>query len=131
MALLAGCSASARHGPAAGPLGYPDGANQSGLCQPDLHGQPETVATDDIRNNGHHTVVIDRLVLVRPRHLALVGSYIVPGQFAVGQWASFPPPARQLDMGVQWASRHVTTGALVLPGHWINPVIGLKPPGNT
>lgn len=130
MAALAGCSPHKQQG--AGPLGYQDGpGNPSVLCQPDLHGQPETVATDDIRNNGHEPLVIDRFALSKASHLVLVGSYVVPGRAAVGQWASFPPPARQITNGAQWASRRAPAGARVLPGHYINPVLGLKPTGHT
>jgi hypothetical protein len=127
-AALTGCSATQ----SPGPLGYPGNPqNRDGLCQPDLHGQPETVAIDVIRNNGHDTLVIDRFALSRAHHLALVGGYVVPGRAAVGQWASFPPPARQLYKDVQWARRQAPAGARVLPGHYINPVLGLKPTGHT
>lgn len=128
-AALAGCSTT-HLGP--GPLGYPGNPSlHDGLCLPQLHGQPDTVAIDVIRNNGHASLVIDRFGLSRPRHLALVGGYVVPGRAAVGQWESFPPPARKLDKGVQWASRQAPADARVLPGHYINPVLGLKASGHT
>jgi hypothetical protein len=129
-AALAGCSATHPH-QGAGPLGYPGNPhNRDILCLPDLHGQPETVGIDVIRNNGHAPLVIDRFALSTPRHLALVGGYVVPGRFAVGQWESFPPPVGKLTKGVQWASRHAPAGARVLSGHYINPVLGLKPTGH-
>lgn len=129
---LVACSSSGGH-PDPGPLGYPGNpGNQSVLCQPDLRPhQAETVGIDDFANNGQDTVVIDRLALASARHLRLVGGYIVPGRWAVGQWATFPPPARQLPREVQWTRRHVPAGARVLPGHWINVVVGLEPTGAT
>jgi hypothetical protein len=127
-AALAGCS-PAHHGP--GPLGYPGNpTNRDVLCLPSVHGQPDTVGIDVIRNNGHASLVIDRFGLSSARHLALVGGYVVAGRFAVGQWESFPPPAGRLDKGVQWSSREAPSGARVLPGHYINPVLGLKPTGH-
>jgi len=112
-----------------GPLGFPDHqpGNEIVQCFPGRLHHADTEGSDSFDNTGDSTLVIDSVTLASARHLRLVGAYIVPGRYVVGGWASFPPPARQLDKGVQWAKRRRPAGTRVLPGHWINIVVGLEP----
>jgi hypothetical protein len=108
-----------------GPLGPP--GNLSTLCTPSRLGQPVTIGLQNFTNSSHDTVTIDRVTLASPRNLTLAGAYTVPGRYLVGVWPTFPPPARQLVKGVQWAKRRHPAGARVPPGGWVNVVAGVDP----
>jgi hypothetical protein len=111
-----------------GPLG-PAG-NLSSACEPTQLGRPVTIGIQDFTNSGHGNVVIDRLALGDPRDIKLAGAYTLPGRYAVGAWATFPPPASQLDTGVQWAKRQPPPGTRIRPGHWISVAVGVERTGH-
>ena len=122
LVLAAACDSSGANQD--GPLGSPGNPSQQcfGGSAP---GHADTDGIQRFENIGRHSLVIDRVTLASPRNLRLVGSYIVPGLYLVGAWNSFPPPASQLDKGVQWARRSRPAGTLVPPRHWIDVVVGV------
>lgn len=113
-----------------GPLGWP--GNPGTQCYGDTPlGHADTDGIQGFTNTGRKALVIDRVTLASARHLRLVGAYIVPGRYLVGAWNNFPPPASQLDRGVQWPRRRRPAGTRVLPGHWVNVVVGVAPTNRT
>ncbi|MGO9161219.1 MAG: hypothetical protein ACLP7J_10960 [Streptosporangiaceae bacterium] len=116
-----------------GPLGSrPENTGFQG--DPARLGKPDTVGVDSLYNGGNVPAVIDRLILVSPRHIKLVGAYITIGGSLVGNWETFPPPTRALyrsEPGVHWAGRHRPAGTIV-PGHqWALVALGLEPTAAT
>ncbi|MGO9162758.1 MAG: hypothetical protein ACLP7J_19045 [Streptosporangiaceae bacterium] len=88
------------------------------------------MGVDSLYNGGNAPAVIDRLILVDPRHIKLVGAYITIGGSLVGNWETFPPPARALyraEPGVHWAGRHKPAGTIVPPHQWALVALGLEP----
>jgi hypothetical protein len=112
-----------------GPLGPP--TNRTTSCLPLTAGHLLTDGFDVLRDQGHKPIMIERLSLRSPRRLRLVGSYLVPlartDSDAVGFWANFPPPARQVSQlrGVKWARRENPHGTRIIPGHMVNAVLGI------
>src|SRR5690349_15514267 len=86
LAVLTGC------GPGQlpqGPLGsQPE--NHDTVGQPVLRGGADTIGFDGFYNGGTKPAVIDRLVIVSPRHIKLTGAYITLGG-PIGNWPTFPP----------------------------------------
>jgi hypothetical protein len=125
LVLAAACDSSTA-GQGSGPLGWPGNPSTQcfGEAQP---GHADTDGVQDFMNTGRNTIVIDRVTLASARHLRLVGAYTVPGRYLVGAWNSFPPPASELDKGVKWAERRRPAGTRVLPGHWVDIVVGVAP----
>src|SRR5262252_3480408 len=61
-----------------GPLGsQPE--NHDTVGQPVLRGGADTIGFDGFYNGGTKPAVIDRLVIVSPRHVRLIGAYITLG----------------------------------------------------
>lgn len=110
-----------------GPLGPQDSPGTA--CLPGQAGQANTDGLESYRNGGTLPVVIDRVSLAGAHGLRIAGADIVPGRYSVGTWKDFPPPC-QLPPGVQWAKRRPPQGARVLPGQWVNIVVGLEPTGS-
>jgi hypothetical protein len=111
-----------------GPLG-PAG-NLSTICEPTRLGNAVTIGIQGFSNRGDNTVTIDRMTLGAARDIRLTGAFIVPGRYLVGAWGTFPPPARQLMKGVQWASRRHPAGTRVRPHGWVGVVAGVEPTGH-
>jgi hypothetical protein len=77
-ALLAGCTQSSLAQLPVGPLGSrPE--NHDTVGTPARRGQSATVGQDGLFNGGAKPAVIDRLVIVSPRHIRLVGAYVTIG----------------------------------------------------
>src|SRR5262245_41584670 len=67
-----------------GPLGsQPE--NHVTVGQPVLRGGADTIGFDGFYNGGNRPAVIDRLVIVSPRHIRLIGAYITLGG-PIGNW---------------------------------------------
>lgn len=77
-------------------------------------------------NSGSRPAVIDRLVIVSPRHIKLVGAYVTLGG-VVGNWLTFPAaiPAQGDPASAVWAMRHVAKGAVIPPHSWAGLALGL------
>lgn len=117
----------------AGPLGArPE--NHGGVGQPELRGVPDTIGVDVMFNGGPRPAVIDRLVLVSPRHIKLVGAYVYPAaRGTFGGWPGFPPRYLRGRPGSEyrglvwaWAHRHIPAGAIIPPHQWAGVVLGLE-----
>src|SRR5215469_18861288 len=82
---LGGCGSASRpashalasDGPLSSGNGIHDPSPPASVCAPS--GRPWAFGLDRFTNYGHATVVLDRVVLLRPRNEHLVGSYAVPG----------------------------------------------------
>ena len=116
-----------------GPLGArPE--NQIVEGQPVQRGRADTITADVMYNGGRYPAVIDRLVLVSPRHIDLVGAYICPAaRGLVGNWAAFPPffgndRQRAQIRGIiwAWAHRQEAVGAVIPPHQWAGITLGLE-----
>ncbi|MGO9081279.1 MAG: hypothetical protein ACLQDY_19940 [Streptosporangiaceae bacterium] len=114
-----------------GPLGSrPE--NPSAVGAPARLDQPDTVGVDSMYNAGPDPAVLDRLVLVSPRHIKLTGAYITLGDGGaiIGTVATFPPSAsnlRRYAPDVNWAGRHKPAGTIVAPHQWAAVALGLEP----
>jgi hypothetical protein len=100
--LAGGCS---RHGggPAAdGPLSSAAFGSITGGANCAPGGEAQTFGTEVFTNHGQTSVVLDRVVLLRPRNERLLGSYAVPGTFMIGV---VPWPPRYADMPPTWKYR--------------------------
>jgi hypothetical protein len=118
---LGGCSSGS--GPATdGPLS--SGANgriaRGQVCVPS--GEPQTFGLERFTNHGRSTVVLDRVVLLRPHHERLVGSYAVPGEFLIGV---VPWPPRYVGLPSTWKYRQPVRGFRLAPGKSFNMVLGV------
>jgi len=72
-----------------GPLGaWPE--NHDTVGQPVQRGGADTIGFDGFYNGGTKPAVIDRVVIVSPRHIRLIGAYITLGG-PIGNWTTFPP----------------------------------------
>jgi hypothetical protein len=128
-AVLSGCQ-----GPGqlpAGPLGSrPE--NHIVVGQPVVSGRADTIGFDAMFNGGAAPAVIDRLVLVAPRHIKLIGAYVTIGGIT-GNWPTFPPSFPQSASGRHenrypiraWAHRHQPAGAVIPPRRWAGIALGL------
>lgn len=128
-AALAGCGAAQLP---EGPLGkFPEHYDVAG--QPVREGIADTIGLDLTFNGGLAPAVIDRLVLVSPRHIKLIGAYVTIGGI-VGDWATFPPsfPTRSgarhdVRYAISaWAHRHKPAGAIIPPHRWAGIALGLE-----
>jgi hypothetical protein len=138
MALAAGLAAvsltACSHGISTdGPLGPP--GNGDTVCAPVKQGHLITCGVDLVFNQGRQTLVIESVSLRSPRRIRMTGALIVPTDKGNGicLWAGFPPPTRRLlrsTPGLEWAKRRPPRGVRVLPGHEINPTVGLTPTSN-
>lgn len=112
-----------------GPLGkVPENHDVAG--QPVRLGGADTIGLDAMFNGGSAPAVIERLVLVSPSHIKLIGAYVTIGGI-VGNWATFPPSAsglRDVTSAAQaWARRHEPAGAIIPPHQWAGIALGLAP----
>jgi hypothetical protein len=102
---LAGCQSGGS--PAAdGPLSSGDGPHdplpRGAVCTP--YGGPQTNGLQVFTNYRSTTVILDRVVLLRPRNQRLLGAYAVPsGNFLVGNPHGWPPRSSPLPSG--WKHR--------------------------
>ncbi len=92
----------------------------------------DTIGFDAVFNSGSALVVIDRLVLVSPRHIKLAGAYVTIGG-VIGNWRTFPPaiPSARKHPGLvheirAWAHRHRPAGAVIPPHQWAGIALGLE-----
>jgi len=128
-AVLSGCTRPGQL--AEGPLGkVPENHVVAG--QPVRQGMADTIGLDATYNGGPAPAVIDRLVLVSPRHIKLIGAYVTIGGI-VGDWPTFPPsiPSARSDPGLvhairAWAHRHKPAGAVIPPHQWAGIALGLE-----
>jgi hypothetical protein len=117
---------------AEGPLGkMPENNIVAG--QPVVQGIADTIGLDSLFNGGPAPAVIDRLVLVSPRHIKLLGAYVTIGGI-VGDWPTFPPSFPHSASGRHndryaieaWAHRHKPAGAIIPPHQWAGIALGLE-----
>src|ERR1700722_3927156 len=89
---VSGCRGSV-HPSARGPLGGGAFGSISGGddCAPGRVNQPQTFGDERFTNNGKATVVLDRVVLLRPHNERLAGSYAMPGNSLIGVPGDWPP----------------------------------------
>lgn len=122
---LAGCASSS--GPATdGPLSS-RGANgvvpRGSYCGPARVGQPIAFGDEVFTNYGHSTVVLDRVVLQRPRNERLIGSYAIQGgSVLIG--AEYWPPSDPA-VASTWRLRKPVHGFRLAPGKKLNMVLGV------
>jgi len=114
-----------------GPLGsQPE--NHDTVGQPVQRGGADTIGFDGFYNGGNKPAVIDRLVIVSPRHIKLTGAYITLGG-PIGNWPTFPPsfptsPRARHDNRYaiwRWARRHAPAGAVIPPHQQAGIALGL------
>ena len=123
LAVLSGCGQG--HLPQ-GPLGaWPE--NHDTVGQPVLRGGADTIGFDGFYNGGTKPAVIDRVVIVSPRHIKLHGAYVTIGGI-IGNWTSFPPaiPAHGNPESRLWATRHKAAGAVIPPHQQAGLALGLS-----
>lgn len=124
---LAGCDGNGR--PAAdGPLSSGDGLHgpipKGAVCTP--YGGPQTDGLQVFTNYGNTTVILDRVVLLRPHNQRLLGAYAVPaGNFLVGNPHGWPPRDSPLPSG--WKHRQPVHGFRLAAGRDFNMVLGVAP----
>jgi hypothetical protein len=85
-------------------------------------GQAVTFADQQFVNHGRTTLVLDQVTLYRPRGLRLLGSYAVPGRWAVGEVFGWPP--RQPDLPPTWKNRQPVHGFRLAPGEEFDMALG-------
>jgi len=128
LAVLVGCG----HGRLSeGPLGGPE--NYTVVGQPVREGGADTISDEEVFNSGRAPAVIDRLVVVSPRHIKLIGAYVTIGGI-VGNWVTFPPSfprsarGRRENRGLirAWANRHKLAGATIPPHQSAGIALGLE-----
>ena len=74
---------------AGGPLGPP--GNYDTNCLPGKPFQAVTEGNQGVTNGGPDAIILDRMLLISPRHLRLTGAYVVPyTKNLVGSWLQFP-----------------------------------------
>jgi hypothetical protein len=118
---VAGCSSGSTAGD--GPLnsrGTDGNPSRGTSCAPG--GEQQTFGTEQFINHGHATVVLDRVVLRRPRNERLVGSYAVPGKWLIGV---VPWPPHYAGIPSTWKDRQPVHGFRVAPGKPFNMVLGV------
>jgi hypothetical protein len=132
-AVLSGCQ-----GPGQlpeGPLGkVPE--NHIVVGEPVVSGISDTIGFEAVFNGGSVPAVIDRLVLVSPRHIRLIGAFVTIGG-PVGNWPTFPPSFPQTASGrhnnryiiPRWANRRKPAGAIIPPHRWAGIALGLEATG--
>lgn len=124
--LLAGCGGSSAP-QSGGPLGPP--GNPGGACLPAAGpGQPESDGFTEYSNLGSAPLVITRVSLAAPRHLALLGSYLVPtGGTELGESATFPPKSTTgSPLPPGWAGRQKPGHFRLMPGKSVNIIVGIE-----
>jgi hypothetical protein len=126
-AALVGCQnggSPAADGPLSSGLGQHARIPKGAVCTP--YGGPQTNGLQVFTNFGSTTVVLDRVVLLRPRNQRLLGSYAVPsGNFLVGNPHGWPPKDSPLPSG--WKHRQPIHGFRLAAGRAFNIVLGVAP----
>jgi|SRR5580658_335301 hypothetical protein len=120
---LGGCGGAG--GPATdGPLSSGNGANdpipRGAICAPG--GRPQAFGDQQFTNYGDTTVVLDRVVLLRPHNERLVGSYAVPGAVLIGT-VHWPP--NYTGLPPTWKDRQRVHGYRLAAGKTFNMVLGV------
>jgi hypothetical protein len=120
---LGGCGGAG--GPATdGPLSSGNGANdpipRGAICAPG--GRPQAFGDQQFTNYGDTTVVLDRVVLLRPHNERLVGSYAVPGELLFG--AVYWPPDGP-GQPPTWKDRRPVHGYRLAAGKTFDMVLGV------
>jgi hypothetical protein len=125
MVVLVGCSDSGGSLSADGPLSSGNGIHDriptGSICAPG--GRAQTFGDQQYTNYGNQPVVLNRVVLLRPRNEHLIGSYAVPGDQIVGVPGNWPPKYRGIPRG--WKHRQPVRGYRVRPHALFNMVIGV------
>jgi hypothetical protein len=115
-----------------GPLGsQPE--NHDTVGQPVQRGGADTIGFDGFYNGGTKPAVIDRVVIVSPRHINLIGAYVTIGG-PIGNWTTFPPSFPTSAKGRhdnryaiwRWARRHRAAGAVIPPHQQAGLALGLS-----
>jgi hypothetical protein len=88
LAVLAGCGLGRLP---VGPLGKQQ-ENYTVVGQPVREGGADTISDEVVFNDLLFPAVIDRLVVVSPRHIKLIGAYMTIGGI-IGNWVTFPRPS--------------------------------------
>lgn len=125
--VLAGCqsgSSPAADGPLSSGLGPHARIPRGAVCTP--YGGPQTNGLQVFTNYGSSTVILDRVVLRRPRNQRLLGAYAVPsGNFLVGNPHGWPPRESPLPSG--WKHRQLIHGFRLAAGRSFNMALGIAP----
>jgi hypothetical protein len=74
-------------------------------------------------NFGNTTVVLNRVVLLRPHNERLIGSYAVPGEQVIGVPGNWPPKYPHMPSG--WKHREPVHDYRVMPHTTFNMVLGV------
>jgi hypothetical protein len=117
---VSGCSSGSDAGPLSSGNGVHDPIPSGSICVPG--GRPQTFGDQQFTNYGHITVVLDRVVLLRPRNERLIGAYAVPGDQVIGT-APWPPEYPHMPPG--WKDRRPVPGFRLAPGQPVNIVLGV------
>jgi hypothetical protein len=124
MSALGGCGGTGGTISADGPLssgsGIHDPSPTGSVCAPG--GRAWTFADQTFTNYGKVTVVLSRVVLLRPHDQRLIGSYVMPGLQQVG---TVPWPPKYSGMPAEWKDRQPVRGYHVRPGKSFNTVLGI------
>jgi hypothetical protein len=129
-AALGGCSSSG-HDPATnGPLSSGTGQNgkilpHDGECATRFYGRLWAFGIDQFTNYGHTTVVLDRVVLLRPHNERLIGADVIPGTREPIGAITWPPNLTSVRGA--WKTRQPVRGFRVAPRKTFNMVLGVEP----
>jgi hypothetical protein len=129
LVLLVGCG---RGRLPEGPLGKQQ-ENYTVVGQPVREGGADTISDEVVFNDLLFPAVIDRLVVVSPRHIRLIGAYMTIGGI-IGNWVTFPPSFPASAKGRRdnrheirlWAHRHKIAGAVIPPRRSAGILLGLE-----
>jgi hypothetical protein len=125
MFALSGCSGTSGASSADGPLSSGNGIHDriptGSICAPG--GRPQTFGAQQFTNYGNTTVVLNRVVLLRPRNERLIGSFAVPGNQDIGVPGNWPP--KYPGISPAWKHRQPVHGYRVLPHGLFNMVLGV------
>ncbi len=86
-------------------------------------GQPQTFGLEQFTSHGGALVVLDRVVLLHPRHERLAGSYAVPGAELIGAPGGWPP--KYAGIPSAWKHRQLVHGFRLPPGRTFDMVLGV------
>jgi hypothetical protein len=90
-----------------------------------------TFGTEEFTNEGHSTLVLDRVGLRDAPNLRLIGAYADPGRLLVGEVEGWPPrPSPGFPLPPNWEQRQPVSGFRLGPGKTFNMVIGVTAPAS-
>jgi hypothetical protein len=127
---LGACS-SAGHDPAAnGPLSSGTGKSgkilpHDGECATRFYGRRWAFGIDQFTNYGGTTVVLDRVVLLRPHNERLIGADVIPGTREPVGAITWPP--NWPSVRGAWKTRQPVRGFRVAPRKTFSMVLGVEP----